>query len=170
MKKDNKAGSAEKGGLFTLEVVIFSGPMMENFVEENPVISRTIQIRGDQTLAQLHKAIFKAFDRWEEHLYEFQVGGKGPRDRKAKRYGLAEIEEGSIFGDSLIGDVKKTTIGSLGLKKDDRFGYWFDFGDDWWHQINVAAIENAVPQGTYPKLIKRQGQSPPQYPDMEEDE
>jgi hypothetical protein len=70
----------------------------------------------------------------------------------------------------MAGDVKKTTIGSLGLKKDDSFGYWFDFGDDWWHQINVMAIEDTVPKGAYPRVINRRGQSPPQYPDMEEDE
>lgn len=170
MKKDNKAGSAGKGGLFTLDVSISSGPMMDEFARENPIISRTIQIRGDQTLAQLHKAIFKAFDRWEEHLYEFQVGGKGSRDKKARRYGLAEFEESSVFGSPMAGDVKKTTIGSLGLKKDDSFGYWFDFGDDWWHQINVMAIEDTIPKGAYPRVINRRGQSPPQYPDMEEDE
>ena len=48
------------------------------------------------------------------------------------------------------------------------FGYLFDFGDDWQHQINVEAIEEAVPQGHYPKVIKRVGESPPQY--MDEDE
>ena len=37
-------------------------------------ISREIEIRGDQTLEQLHEVIFKAYDRWEEHLYEFHLG------------------------------------------------------------------------------------------------
>ena len=63
--------------LYTLEVFIISGPITEKFAKKNPVISRTIQIRGDQTLEDLHHAIFDAFGRWEEHLYEFQFG-KGP--------------------------------------------------------------------------------------------
>jgi len=37
------------------------------------------------------------------------------------------------------------------LKKDDTFGYWFDFGDDWWHQINVIAIDEKPGRGKYPK-------------------
>ena len=51
---------------------------------------------------------------------------------------------------------------------DRSFGYWFDFGDDWWHQINVEAIEDQVPKGKFPKVTKRVGKSPPQYPDEDE--
>jgi hypothetical protein len=67
-----------------------------------------------------------------------------------------------------IGRVDQTTLDSLGLKFGDRFGYWFDFGDDWWHQINVEAIEDKVPSGKFPRVTKRVGKSPPQY--AEEDE
>ena len=57
--------------LYTLEVFLISGPISEKFAKKNPVVSRTIQIRGDQTLEDLHRAIFDAFGRWEEHMYEF---------------------------------------------------------------------------------------------------
>ena len=45
------------------------------------------------------------------------------------------------------------------------FGYWFDFGDDWYHQIQVERIDQAIPTVTYPRGIKRVGKSPPQYSD-----
>ncbi len=175
MTGKTKRSSAEKarpqpGGhdkrLYTLEVFIISGPVTEKFAKKNKIISRTIQVRGDQTLEALHHAIFDAFDREEEHMYEFQVGGKGPMDRKARRYELS-LEMGDTFSDRApAGDVTRTTIGSLGLKVNDAFGYWFDFGDDWWHQINVVAIEDAAPRGKCPKVTKRVGESPPQYPDL----
>ena len=38
----------------------------------------------------------------------------------------------------------------------------------WWHQINVEAIEDAVPGGKFPRATKWVGKSPPQY--LEEDE
>jgi hypothetical protein len=47
-------------GLDTLEVFLVGGPVADDFVKKNPVVSRTIQIRADQTLAQLHAAIFEA--------------------------------------------------------------------------------------------------------------
>ena len=70
-------GSAD--ALYTLDVFIVDGPVTEKFVKQNPIISRTIAIKGNQTLADLHRIIFQAFDREEEHMYEFQVGGGGPQ-------------------------------------------------------------------------------------------
>jgi hypothetical protein len=154
--------------VYTLEVFIISGPVDAKFVKKNPVMSRTLEIRGDQTLEELHEIIFKAFDRYDEHLYEFQFGGKGPQDPKASRYGLSVYQDEALDNFKLTGDVMQTTIDALQLKKDQSFGYWFDFGDDWWHQINVLTIEEKTPKGRYPKITDRVGQSPPQYMEMEE--
>jgi hypothetical protein len=161
-----RAGGREQK-LYTLDVSIIGGPMTESFLKKNKVVSRTIQIRGDQTLAELHSAIFEAFDREEEHMYEFQVGGEGPMDPRARRYALPLGMHGE---DKPAGDVKHTAIGSLGLHAADVFGYWFDFGDDWWHQINVVAIEESAARGKFPKVTKRVGKSPPQYADWDEEE
>ena len=150
--------------IYTLEVFITSGPVDRKFVKKNPVISRTLEIRGDQTLEELHEIIFKAFDRFDQHLYEFQVGGKGPNDPKARRYGLSESDEAI----EMAGDVAKTVMDALKLKKDEAFGYLFDFGDDWWHQVNVVAIEEKTSKGRYPKITNSVGKSPPQYMDEEE--
>lgn len=64
-------------------------------------------------------------------------------------------------------DVTKATMASLGLSENDVFGYWFDFGDDWWHQVNVIAIKDKAPKGKYPKVTQRIGASPPQYADFD---
>jgi hypothetical protein len=160
----------EKGSLFTLTVSILSGPMSEKFIKDNPVVSRTIQIRGDQTLFKLHCAIYDAFDREDEHMYEFQVGGKRPMDPKARQYVLPMAMKDPFAEHKPAGDVTKTTIGSLGLKADDSFGYWFDFGDDWWHQVYVASIAEQAPAGKYPNVTERIGQSPPQYMDLDEED
>src|SRR5271157_185539 len=129
--KLHKPTDQSKVRLYTLEVFIVSGPITEKFAKKNPVISRTIQIRGDQTLEDLHHAIFDAFGRWEEHMYEFQFG-KRPMDPKARRYVLPNaIEIQKEQPNPPIGRVDEATVESLDLKVDDRFGYWFDFGDDW---------------------------------------
>jgi len=66
--------------IYTLEVFLISGPTTKEFIKKNPVVSRNIEIRGNQTLEKLHDAIFKSFSREDEHLYELQFGGKGPND------------------------------------------------------------------------------------------
>lgn len=152
--------------LYTLDVYIISGPVTEKFAKKNRVICRRILIRSDQTLQELHRAIFDAFDREEEHMYEFQVGGKGPRDSKARRYVLPSVMKDPFGEGKPDGSVTSTAVGSLGLKPGQPFGYWFDFGDDWWHQINVAGIDDRVRPGKYPKVTKRVGASPPQYANL----
>ena len=162
-------GMPQGKGLYTLEVFIIGGPVTEKFAKRNPVISRTIQIRGDQTLEDLHHAIFDAFNRFDAHKYEFQFG-KGPNDPKGKRYVLPGAFEGRGRERNVSGSVAETTIEALGLKVGQAFAYWFDFGDDWWHQINVGAIDDEASKGKYPRVTKRVGKSPPQYVDPDEGE
>lgn len=164
--KKRKKIHDQKDSLYTMEVFIIGGPMTDEFVKRNPAIFRTIAIRGDQTLEELHEAIFDAFDREEEHLYEFQIGGKGPGDPHAKRYGLSDD---SMGGSEAEGDVSQTMIHSLKLKEEESFGYWFDFGDDWWHQISVVSIKEEILSGEYPQVIDQVGESPPQYPDFDDE-
>src|SRR4051812_41989117 len=144
--------------LYTLDVFIISGPITEKFAKANPEISRTILIRGDQTLEDLHEAIFDAFDRDDAHMYEFQFGTR-PMDPKGPRYVLPMAADDDWDGRPPAGTVDRTPLDSLGLKEGDRFGYWFDFGDDWWHQINVEAVADEVPPGDYPAVIKAVGES-----------
>jgi hypothetical protein len=153
--------------VYTLEVFLIGGPVTRKFAKKNPVVSRTILIRGDQTLEELHHALFDAYGREEEHMYEFQLGGKGPMDPEAKRYVLPMAFE-DRGEPAPAGRVDATTLDSLGLKVGDRFGYWFDFGDDWWHQVNVEGVEDKAPGGKYPRVTKKVGKSPPQYADLDE--
>jgi hypothetical protein len=144
--------------LYVLSVFLSGGPVSEKFA--NKVISRVIEIRGDQTLEQLHRAIFQAYDRWDEHLYEFQFG-KRPFDPDGPNFG---IPDPGLEG-KRVGDARITKLDDLGLRPERVFGYWFDFGDDWFHQVQVERIEQAIPTVTYPRVTKRVGKSPPQYRD-----
>lgn len=152
MKRKSKSpGRASKDSkntpvkVYTLDVLLTEGPITDAFAEKHPEVSRTIQIRGDQTLRDLHGAIFEAFDRYEGHPYEFQFD-EGTKVRQA-RTKLDEL---------------KLTVGSI-------FDYLFDFGDEWWHEIKVKAIEEAAPTGEYPRIINKVGECPPQYDYGEDD-
>lgn len=169
-KKGKAKDQPSADALYILAVLLIGGPVTEAFIEENPTVLRTILIKGSQTLGELHYAIFDAFDREDEHMYEFQLGGSGPNDPAATRYGL-KSNDGSIGDyDADLIDARTTAINDLNLSKGDVFGYWFDFGDDWWHQIEVVSIRNKAPKGNkYPKVSSREGASPPQYPDWDEE-
>ncbi len=174
-KSDNQT-DGDQVSVFTLNVFLLDGLVSESFLRQNPSVERTIEIRSDQTLEDLHEAIFAAFDRFDEHMYEFQIGGKGPHDPDAKRYALPMALEYEADMATLPSKRKSpkpgtvdATIGSLGLKQNDIFGYWFDFGDDWWHQIEVLNISCPPDKGPYPRITERIGASPPQYFDPDTD-
>jgi hypothetical protein len=152
------ASAAPPANLYVVSVYLQSGPLSEKFAGKE--VSRVIEIRGDQTLEQLHQAIFHAYDRREQHLYEFQLG-KRPFDPEGPNYGLSDPSPTK----GRHGDARSTSLDDLGLKPGRAFGYWFDFGDDWYHQVQVERVEPAIPTVTYPRVIKRVGKSPPQYPE-----
>ncbi len=149
--------------LYTLAVDLTEGPITKEF--DGARISRTIQIKGDQTLQALHGAIFDAFDRVDEHLYEFNFG-KDAFDRSGKRYTPHDYYEDSARDEIDGSDTAAATIDSLGLGEGRTFTYWFDFGDDWLHRIRVVAVEEAPAGGVFPRITEKVGESPPQYPDF----
>jgi hypothetical protein len=165
-QKDKGAGPAR---IYALDVFLLEGPITQAFAKKNPTVLRTIEIRGDQTLDDLHWAIFDAFGRDDAHMYEFQFG-KGPMDPKGPRYVMPESGGDDGIGPPVAGYTDETTIDDLKLKVGRHFGYWFDFGDDWHHQIDVAAISDGPGKGKYPRVTKREGESPPQYVDWDAEE
>jgi hypothetical protein len=134
-----------------------------------PGIWRSIAMRGDQTLERLHEEIFRAFDRFDEHLYSFYFP-KAPRRRgpvlRPKEY-VAPLS----FGDSGSGERRfnagTTTLDDLHLKVGQTFEYLFDYGDSWWHVIEVQHVGPVTSGRGYPELVGKRGQSPPQYSGLE---
>jgi len=144
--------------LYVVSIFLLSGPTSKKFA--NKEISRVIEVRGDQTLEELHHAIFKAYDRSDEHLYEFQLG-KRPFVPDRPNYGVARSQRRKKGR----GDARTTKLDDLDLTPGRVFRYRFDFGDDWFHQVQVDRIEQAIPTVTYPRVIRRVGKSPPHYCD-----
>lgn len=146
--------------VYVMDVYIVDGPIEPDFFNTHPIISRRIELLEHHTLADLHQAIFQAFDRQEDHLYEFQIGGKGPHDPKNRVYGLPQAlrrEEDEMAA----GDVETTTLATAGISVDQPFGYWFNFGDDWWHQVNLVEVRANTCLDGFPRVTGRVGDSPP---------
>jgi hypothetical protein len=152
----NKADKGGQDGKVEAEIYTFKVSL-----KESPEIWCTIEIRGDQTLHHLHKAIFKTFERYDEHLYAFFMGNK-PWDA-ASEYSIPHPESNAR-------NAKKARIDSLALNPKKKFLYLFDFGDEWWHSVQLLGIRQEEPKGKYPRVIESQGEAPPQYDAYNEDE
>ncbi|MCP4707848.1 MAG: plasmid pRiA4b ORF-3 family protein [Planctomycetes bacterium] len=148
-----------------------TGPVYLFKVMLNDDIHRTIAIRGGQTLEDLHYAIFKAFNRDEDHLYSFYFPPPGYTvgrnvwimARKSTEYTHPYNMEECYGSDKTFYNAAHTTIDSLNLKTRKNFWYLFDFGDEWWHKITTQKCNEKPKSGKYPRVTEKKGKSPPQY-------
>lgn len=131
-------------------------------------IWRRIAIRGDQTLEGLHHAIFSAFDRYDDHLYAFYKTQNPNSISRTRLHDVPQYTDSSGVGEfsTNIHDASKTRISSLNLKEKNTLEYLFDFGDEWWHILELESIsERKIDANKYPAIIEKKGKSPDQYPE-----
>lgn len=135
-----------------------------------PAVWRTIAIRSDQTLDDLHEVLFESFDRFDEHLYSFHrqplFARRGPDCNRGNVEYTSPvlIEEADPFGERDLRDASRTRMGELEFKRGDKFYYLFDFGDSWWHELTVEQTGQPLqPAYQYPFIMEKHGVSPPQY-------
>jgi tetratricopeptide (TPR) repeat protein len=126
-------------------------------LRDKPDIWRIIDIKGNQMLSSLHKAIFKAFDRFEEHQYSFFLNNK-PYDMESAYHSQGQD------ADETRKLATRIRIDSIALYGGPKFLYLFDYGDEWWHEVDLLGITPRVTRASYPKVVLKQGKSPPQYP------
>jgi len=135
-------------------------------------IWRKIAIPGDHTLEDLHKAIFFAFDRFDEHLYSFFLTSIQTKSEKKIMESPEYASSMSIEEDYLSDEQDKYNAGEikiedLDLEINDTFYYLFDYGDEWWHEIRLENMEEFQKGQLHPQLVEARGKSPKQYPDPE---
>jgi hypothetical protein len=122
------------------------------------VVVRTIAIREDQTLEQLHEALRLAFGWAETHLYSFWPSGRF-WDTEGEEYTApVELEERGEHARSA-----RTPIAELRLRKGRSLAYLFDYGDEWRLFLEVVDTWPADDESCYPMLVEATGTPPPQY-------
>jgi hypothetical protein len=116
---------------------------------ENTKVWRRVEVPASMKLANFHQVIQRAMG-WEScHLYQFTVGDK--------RY----APDDEFMEDLVDEDDSKITIGQLALKH-QKFRYWYDFGDDWWHTITIEKHLTAEPDIDYPRCTAGKEACPPE--------
>ncbi|MBN1650504.1 MAG: plasmid pRiA4b ORF-3 family protein [Bacteroidales bacterium] len=115
-----------------------------------PPVWRRIVLSDELSLFQLHNTIQIAFNWTNMHLYQFKIG-----DIKVDMdggFGLSEESEGL--------NVKDVKLKDFSFTEKDTFKYWYDFGDDWMHQIQVEKISQLGPK--YPVCLAGKRNAPPE--------
>ena len=116
----------------------------------------TLAVRASQTLEHLHRALRRAFNWYDDHLYSFWLSGvhwDGPETEFTAPYELAESGAQSAA----------TRLSNLDLQPGRPVAYVFDFGDQWRVLIELSERVSPEPGVRYPKVLERRGEPPPQY-------
>lgn len=102
-----------------------------------PKVERTLVVRADITFGELHYCIQRVMGWENAHLHEFKVG--------TQRVGM-KLEDGFFADGGLLleDDVK---LFELMPECKGKFIYWYDFGDDWMHDIKAKVLAPSRTQG-----------------------
>ncbi len=117
-------------------------------------VTRVIELKSEQTLEDLHRAIQHALEWDSDHLYSFFMNG----EKYDHRFGVAcsYEEDNPPWTDEAV-------LGELGLTLKHKFLYYFDYGDSHEFRIQVVGISPRAKPGEYPRVVASQGEIR-QYP------
>jgi hypothetical protein len=109
----------------------------------SPLIWRRLLVRGDSTIADLHRTLQIAFGWSNEHLHRFVIQGR---------------EHGA---ESLV-DPRRVHLSDLGLRLRERFLYEYDFIDGWRHDVRLEQILSVEAGRVYPRCVGGRRRVPPE--------
>ncbi len=123
--------------------------------EIEPPIWRLIEIPQRASFWDLHVAIQDAMGWLDYHLHEFSL--ELSRAGRVLKIGIPDDETGM---EVLPG--WEEPIALYFRAPGDRALYWYDFGDDWRHDVTLVAIEPRAKGTRYPRCIAGQRACPPE--------
>ncbi len=102
-----------------------------------PSVWRRLQVPGNANLGWLHAVLQVAMGWTNSHLHHFLTSDA--------RYSDPRFNEDMGFGDEPDRDEAKATLIQVVPEEGNQFGYEYDFGDSWEHEVTVARILPADP-------------------------
>ncbi len=125
-------------------------------------ITRVIEMKENQTLDDLHDVIIFQSFRWDDpHMYSFHFDNIAYSKNRKKEY-CCDPESFERMGEE---KPKSSAIklSALKLKKNQKFLFVFDFGDDHRFGITVKYFREVQKGVKYPIIIEEKGKAPRQY-------
>jgi hypothetical protein len=116
-----------------------------------PRVWRRLEVPADCRFDTLHRVLNAAMGWLDLHLHEFDIAGVRYSDGVDM---AVEADHTLSERDLAVGDVAQSGI--------RRFVYWYDFGDDWSHTVEIEALGPAEAGVFYPRCTGGAGACPPE--------
>lgn len=137
-------------------------------LEHEKSIYRDIEVEASKSLYKLAEAIVAAFGFDFDHAFGF-YSGRTPAKmmREHPKYELFADMGGADAG---VLSVKKTKVIQAFPAVGHTMIFLFDYGDGWHFRVRLQRQGTKVAKVLYPRVVARQGEAPPQYPDPDDDD
>jgi hypothetical protein len=141
-------------------------------LRHEPAVYREIEVDSGRSLYRLAEAIVMAFGFDFDHAFGFYSG----RTERTLMTARPKYELFADMGKDAMGEksgalgVKKTRIADAFPKVGHAMTFLFDYGDEWLFRVEVIGLGEKVAKVRYPKVLKKAGAAPEQYPDPDEEE
>jgi hypothetical protein len=140
------------------------------YLDSDEKITRKIELLEEQSLDDLHEAIiYKSFGWDDPHMYAFYMDNKPYSQNRKMEYHCSPEGEIDFFGEGKPNSTE-TKLKDLNLKKNQKFLFVFDFGDDHMFSIKVDDFSETKNGIKYLAILEEIGKVPEQYEYFEEDE
>ena len=119
---------------------------------------RDIELPSGGSLEDLAAAIVGAFGFYSSLGYRYHDA----EERYELFADLGQADEG-------VRGVRRTKLGAAFPEVGKTMLFLFDYGDEWRFKVELIGL-GSKEKAVYPRVLKRVGEAPAQYPGLEEDE
>ncbi|MBU4485236.1 plasmid pRiA4b ORF-3 family protein [bacterium] len=126
--------------------------------DAKPPIWRRIQVPETYSFWDLHVAIQDAMGWYDCHLHQFEFGNRN--DRNNPKIGIPS-EDDDMYGEKTLAGWEQK-ISKWFSTENTKADYWYDFGDDWHHEVKLEKILPCEKDINYPYCIAGKRSCPPE--------
>lgn len=128
---------------------------------------RKVALLENQSLSTLARAIVLSFDFDFDHCYGFYDNFQDPYKSKEMYELFTDLGEDPVPG--ALG-VERVRVARAFPNIGKKLRFLFDYGDNWLFAVELLDITTKKENTKYSQILKKVGQAPEQYPQLEEDE
>ncbi len=127
--------------------------------EDDDQTYRDIEILGNQTFLDFHKAILASYEFDGKHSASFyESNDKWGREREINSEVLVNKKDAPALS------MLKTPVSALVAKPDQKFVYVYDPAKGWTFLVELIGVsKDETPRRTYPFVLRKEGIAPAQY-------
>lgn len=147
-----------------MKTLILKTELQANYRVPSPRVLRELAVREDASLYDLAGAIVRAYGFDFDHAFGFfsRTGENFLQsERKYELFAdmkdIADEHPGSL-------SVERTLVRDVWRVLGDTMTFLFDYGDMWRFTVTLVGLGSVEPRKRYPRVLRKEGDAPPQYP------